>query len=671
MINMSIFKNIKIELHIEIIAGIILAGLVAAYSFLWFNSCAPVTEHWSLYYSELINRGSLPYKDFYYYLPPLNLMLDFLLWKISFGKLIVYTGFRLIERILLAEVIYFELSKYFDWRKVWVASLCGIILGTANPYEMFGDYTQSATFLLVFLLSCIIRFVEKNEAKHLVFAGIFFSLEFFMKQNVFIAVAITFFFALITFCVLRKDHRFFKYIGYILCGSLPVFLFFMGIMFIKGMLFPFFEQVYIGVDSKGSLWHILFGAFVAILNNPLYILFAIFLFLTFYFANKKEIKLSIISTASFICLLFVHYGDQIKKFIFSIWKYGVEYIIVPCIFIFVLLETLLCKKIISKTKYNRLFIFATFVIFLLLINIVVSNDNIIAREIFTKTGTFELLDNFDDVTWILICILGIYFLKKNNLTLFMFISAAFALSYSVTMSNGGGVAVCSYVLLVPISLSILTSIKGKYAKFINYCIYSIAIAGCFICMCQKVICPYSWWGCTSYPLAGRTEKVNNDFLTGYRLTLEEKVKYEELTNVIVNNTSNNSVVYGFPQITIFNFLTDHYSINGFVPVPWYDVCSTKYAKAEADLLANNPPDIVVWCDIPNAIEVHESLFLNGNQLGQREIIRWFASVEGVEYQLIGQVDNVFVYKLIKNEESISYTYIQDPLRINSTLNMGY
>lgn len=65
------------------------------------------------------------------------------------------------------------------------------------------------------------------------------------------------------------------------------------------------------------------------------------------------------------------------------------------------------------------------------------------------------------------------------------------------------------------------------------------------------------------------------------------------------------------------------------------------------------------------MEVHEVLFRDGNFLGQRKIQKWFSEVKDNDYTLIGQVDNVFIYKL--NGDTIpKYTYIERKTRPNET-----
>ena len=57
--------------------NILLYGLLCAsilvYSAIYFNNTYPISEGWGINYAELMFHGKVPYRDFYYYLPPLNL----------------------------------------------------------------------------------------------------------------------------------------------------------------------------------------------------------------------------------------------------------------------------------------------------------------------------------------------------------------------------------------------------------------------------------------------------------------------------------------------------------------------------------------------------------------------------------------------------------------------
>ena len=76
--------------------GIFLA--VVCYSAIYADNTFPISEGWNVNYVELIWHGKVPYRDFYYYLPPLNLLVDAVFWKLSFGSLLVYRFWWVLQR---------------------------------------------------------------------------------------------------------------------------------------------------------------------------------------------------------------------------------------------------------------------------------------------------------------------------------------------------------------------------------------------------------------------------------------------------------------------------------------------------------------------------------------------------------------------------------------------
>ena len=133
---------------------------------------------------------------------------------------------------------------------------------------------------------------------------------------------------------------------------------------------------------------------------------------------------------------------------------------------------------------------------------------------------------------------------------------------------------------------------------------------CFICF-TKIVNAYSWWGWSEERLTPEKKySINVPGLEGYRTSQNTKNMYEEMYKVVKENTNKNSVIYGFPYVEIFNVLLHNTNMNTFVPVPFYDVVADKYAKEDAIRLSKNPPDIVIWLDIPDCMEAHEKIYRN-------------------------------------------------------------
>ena len=182
---------------------------------------------------------------------------------------------------------------------------------------------------------------------------------------------------------------------------------------------------------------------------------------------------------------------------------------------------------------------------------------------------------------------------------------------------------------------------------------------------QKVMESYSWWGNSESSFGEKKYTTSIPALKGFRLSEREKQKYELLYKVLATNTSAESVIWGFPYIKIFNVFLQNYNMSDFVPVLFYDVCSKQYAQYDALLLTENEPDIVIWVDIPYCMTTHEKVFLDGEKLGQRDIQRWFSLYKNRHYHLIGQMDNIYIYKSNKLGAD-GFVYIDDPSRANET-----
>ncbi|HIT00886.1 MAG TPA: hypothetical protein IAA59_11720, partial [Candidatus Faecaligallichristensenella faecipullorum] len=135
-------------------------------------------------------------------------------------------------------------------------------------------------------------------------------------------------------------------------------------------------------------------------------------------------------------------------------------------------------------------------------------------------------------------------------------------------------------------------------------------------------------------------------MRGIKVSADQKELYETVTKVLKENTDEDSVIYGYPHIKLFNILMDNYNMDTFVPVLFYDVCADVYVEKELTLLKENLPDIIIWEDIPGCIETHEEVFREGKPLKQREIINFlFNDAIPNHYTVLTNVDNVTVYKL--------------------------
>ena len=142
------------------IYGILLVLFIIAFNCIWLNKAYPMAEGWAEIYSGLLDNGKIPYKDFYYYLPPLNLLIDYIIWKLSFGFIVIYRLWRLLERIAIIGIIYKILINNMKPFYALLVSLLGCFIGSGCCYDLCGDYNQTEVLTALLLGLSLIKYIQ-------------------------------------------------------------------------------------------------------------------------------------------------------------------------------------------------------------------------------------------------------------------------------------------------------------------------------------------------------------------------------------------------------------------------------------------------------------------------------------------------------------------------------
>lgn len=684
-------KKAMKRVNIKFLFWILLIALLLPFYLIYFNNTIPFTEGWGIYYVELMKKGLIPYKDFYYYLPPVNLGIDYIFWSCSNGLFIVYRFWRLIERLLMITIVYMLLSKYFKPQYVFISTFAGGVLGTAVVYDLLGDYNQTSELFIILLCCLVVKYVETEKQKKryiiLFLIGFGIALTFLLKQSSGVAVGIVY---AITFCIysrIKKNKFFVKEIFFVLLGILvPISICGVWLIF-KGAFLQFIEQVYLsGSNSKGGLINIIFLSMISNFKNyPELILFlSLVLIIEYYLIScsnailvNKDIRI-ITGLCLFlmpILCCFVFYKEEV----YALYMFCRNHSLLMLSFFIIAITTfLLSRYFLKKLKYVSFEYSISFTIIIIgFLGLLFGKYTSIFGEL-NDTGLFSLISNAGVIVLFALLFAWLYMLKKisgekllkYDIWLMLFASAL-ATTYAASMAAGTSMpAVRPMFLSIPIISAILLELGTE--KNITYCLKNVAVIIVVATMCittfaQKYMCSYSWWGWSEANYAEKNEKINIHGLEGFRVSKKQKEIYEEVTALIQKNTTKDSIVYGFPYLKIFNILTNKIGDPGFVPVPFYDVCGDEYAINEVEYLEKNEPDIVLWCDIPGCLETHEYVFREGHPIGQRKIVEWFQNaIKNKEYINIGQVDNVFVYKK-KDGDKKAYTFFENSERKNVTL----
>lgn len=651
----------------QILGGIIIILVMLMYSSNYFNNTFPYSEGWFINYVELIEQGKIPYKDFYYYLPPLNLVIDWLFWKLSFGYLIVFRAWYLFERTVLYLLVYHLLSKQFEWKKAAVACCFAEIICTGDAFDLFGDYNQNIAVLTVFLVYCAVRFSESDEGKEkrksLLYAGVVLGLLFLCKQTIFIAALSIYFVVLTILCILKKDKEYIRYIISTIIGLLIPVLLCASYLIYHNALWDFMDQVFISVDGKGSIFDIIIFTPLKVLTNWSCWIMAIVLILILKISKDMQCKndnrnIYIIGLLAVAVLYVIDKCTlpviiQYVKAYFESWKF----LLMVVVFAMPLLITVIFRN--KIVQYQKKIYFG---IIILSIGIFVAS--ILSSEYYEAVydvGMFGLISKYFNVIgyYFLILLVIICFIRKvkisnemvdsKNDTMIMFASGGIVLCYAAVMAAGGtSMPSLAMRISTPLILTIILSegMVENASKYLKFLVMGVCLIITTVCISQKSISPYPWWGMNDYPKEEKIYTVDIKELKGFLFSQEDKEMYENISRLINENSDEDDIVFGYPYIKIYNILCKRYT-SYFVPVVWYDVVGDKYVDMLLNELQENPPKIVVWKNIPGALETHEAVYRDGKLLEQRKIEAMFKKMLPTKYKLLGEYNEVKVYKLIE------------------------
>ena len=648
----------------QIIGIFTIAIVVLLYSYNYFANTFPYSDGWFVNYVELLKNGNVPYRDFFYYLPPLNLLIDSVFWKLSFGYLLAFRAWYLLERILLYILVYRLLCRFFSPQKALLATCISTVLCTADDFDFFGDYNQNVAVLAVLITYFAVDFVQheavKNKKKSLFLAGIILGLMFLTKQTIFIACGIVFFLLLIYFCVLERDKNIGKYIFSTAIGVVIPILICIVILIYQGALLQCIDQLFTSSEGKGSLFDILVTHFVMTLKNKVAWIFAIMMCEICWLGNKRSIvKMKLFNKIILIGMnllgaVYILYNTEFLRKIIKL--ISSHYWVLPTIV--VLLMVFIVTVRLDIIEQNRKILLLVMMTVIIGVCVLVMFSPRIYHAIYNMKIYYIIFGYFSNIIFYFLIMLFIYLIIQNvrkkkviekQNEIIMIAAGGLALNYATTMAAGlTTMASNSMRISLPLVLSIIFSLEF-FDKKISECFKTIVLLICIIgitaCISQKSVTAYPWWGMKDKPKEEKIYTIDDiKYLKGFKFSEEDKEMYEEFTKLISDNTSEDDIIFGYPYIKIYNILCERYNTY-FVPVFWYDVVGDKYVDILVDELNDNLPQIVIWYDIPGAIETHEAIYRNGKYLEQRKIVELFDEVLTTKYECLAEYNDMYLYKL--------------------------
>jgi hypothetical protein len=565
--------------------------VIAAYNLLFFNKYFPFSEGWFSVIAVYMLDGSVPYRDFHFFMPPLYPLILTGFIRIFGADFIYLRIFGILIILSMTTVLFLLFSRLFPGYIVTLITIVSMMYYQSNvahvPYDFLHlliTFALLGTYFICKYFETDYRLTQEKRrtaAILLFFAGFLGALAFLTKQSNGFYVPVFSLLAITVCCYFNGGlHQTLKSIGIYSIGvSIPISLVLIW-LFSKDAFLPFFDHVFKGASqSKGSLGAILFAWI-----PRLFTLDSVIVLIVVFLAIKALLYRS---------FLLDKLGDFEKR-----------------------------QYAFPQTKTFLLF-WVIFVLSILSIFLPFWNKDlsIELRDSFFMNWIYHraLIITASAVTFVLVFIYLFKIGKERNKLYFdIFIISTASLGLICGTGTSGAVGDAGLILAVGLMFGHLLFARSYFnlgkVIFLAICVFLMLFLAS-----KKYIQPYFWWNLTQPDVRTATQPIKLKYLEGFLLSKETTNVYSEVISIVEKYTKPGDSIYAFPNIPVFYLLTNRRP-DTFAIVNWFDVMPDELAIDEAKHILQSPPKIIIWLDIPDFVWVtHENLFRAGKLSGQRKI----------------------------------------------------
>lgn len=166
-------------------------------------------------------------------------------------------------------------------------------------------------------------------------------------------------------------------------------------------------------------------------------------------------------------------------------------------------------------------------------------------------------------------------------------------------------------------------------SLVGVCLVLVVLAGW-----RKFTTPCSWGGWQEPPLSASTQSPTTPQLQGFVLSPATAKMFDDITAMIREHSSENETVLVYPHMHIFYGLADRQPAT-LAFHHWVDAVTDEVAEADAERILKNPPAVIVALQLPpETYWAQELAFRGGKPSGQRKLA---AAIESLtrNYEQLG------------------------------------
>lgn len=655
-------KNIlkKIVSNPEIVWGVILIACFTLYSSLYVPHVIMPQQGWWQYYASRILQGDVLYKDIYLYMPPYYVFFVCIFYPLFKSHFFLYTilvGYPI--KVLCILIIYKVIGKMVRPVYAAISVFAGAIISSTYFMDVWFDYNPILMLFCVLLAYCIMKYYEKRaeQKKRLIYSlctGLLCGILLGSKQTLGIAFAVL---SLVMLGILHIKERLPKtvwtfvsfFLGFI-AGLLPACIYFVY----NDCWSDFWRCLNIATGAKGGISGLV-DHLIAVLSYKGIWVITLAAFALMLLTEKKawiasklkwDQKYINIVRFSLVCgMLFCAgyvFNPHFSGLLTMIREASLEIyvlVIAVCVFFWARLGKERPTLEARQTAGIVLVLLAA----AMLVCTRLSENTL--RYLYDGLGLFDMRRKLIVVLSYLFILFWLqemfrYFIQRerDDYCLLMFWSVM-AMHFFVSVISAAVLEEIFMVLYVPLSLAVLFRYRCSGEQFKNGILIGCILVMTILSLICKLYIPYDWQGWRVSPISSEDVYCDVDGLEGLKVSRDNNKAYMEIVNLILEETEEDDTVYSFANTALFNVLTGRKSPT-YAPIAWFDVCPDSIAESDAELLAADPPKIIVWQNMDDGQwSLLESVFRNGEPSGQRALKEFYDTFVKNNYTLVVEIDN--------------------------------
>ncbi|MFC1566311.1 ArnT family glycosyltransferase [bacterium] len=595
--------------------------IVLVFNLIIFNRFFPLTEGWWSLVAKYMQKGLMPYRDFYLVLPPLYPIKMFIFHSLFGYEFILLRILGVFVSLLTTGFLFVLFSRIFS---SWIAALAAILSMftrySLNPIIMY-DFNEFIYLYAILSAYTLLRFIDDMENQditgrqkiHLIIAGILTAFCFFTKQNAGLFCFIANTFILFFFTYKRTLKYLFMSFLYFMIGFLtPTLIILLWVTYYHALI-PFIEQVYLNVESKGDITTIFF---LWIKN-----------FIKLHFGLVRNLKYLL----RFLVFLIIFYPRKIFNYRLEENTQNSFSTCVRCIFALVVFSMLsICYPLVDVDLSKIILSYNSVNFFIITISVIIV-------FLFLFISMYKLI--FNDRP------------KENIFYKPLFILSVVSVSFLFASGTSGGIN--HYSLMVSIGI-----LFGYLLFRTQYLVVRMAIVGLSFLFISSVALgkyrvPYEWWGYSEPHIKESKYKMDGKYFKGFILSENTTEMILFTKYLIEKNSTKEDSIFVFPHMPVLYLIADRYP-KTFSFVHWWDMIDRKTCLKDAKILSDNPPKIIVWGERKDMEDFkrHEKYFGGGRPLGQRAIMNVLneyiqkGHYKKIQTYRVNAYYKIFIYKKI-------------------------